>query len=104
MFKDVDFPLAVSHTPTLTHTRARCVVSGYKIADTTGALRATPGMLKLQVTARSPTVNGTHKMAKVAAGDSGAVTRATLKRDVTRAASTGTAASSDGEGFPAATR
>lgn len=43
-------------------------------------------------------------MAKVAVGDSGAVTRATLKRDVTRVASTGTAASSDGEGFPAATR
>lgn len=43
-------------------------------------------------------------MAKVAVGDSGAVTRATLKRDVTRAASTGTAASLDGEGFPAATR
>lgn len=35
-------------------------------------------------------------MAKVAAGDSGTVTHATLKRDVTGAASSGTVASSDG--------
>lgn len=88
------FHSAELHTQTHTHT-ASCVVPGHKKWHTTGALGAALGMLNVQVTARSLTVNGTHKMAKVTAGDSGAVTHATLKRDVTRAASTGTVASSD---------
>lgn len=78
MFQDVDvsarrelfgFTLP-SQTLTHSHSQLFCIWTA-KIAATNGALVTAPGMLHLQVTARSLTVNGTRKMAKVTAGGSG---------------------------------
>lgn len=68
--------LGRSHAHTLTG-RAGRVVSG--------DMKSRSGRLNLQVAARSLTAGRTRQTAKVAAGDSGAATRATLKRDVTGA-------------------